>query len=91
VSHDPWQTVRMKMTGEMSAIVELRRCSEVGLFAVTYQGGRRRKVIRLSDGMIVEVATPEQRREAPDRLEATIGVAIDGGPATIHHYNLGDP
>ena len=74
---------------ETSALVELRRSSSAGIFAVTYSRGRRRKMLRLLDGAIVEATTPDQRRDAPDHPESVIGVAIDGTPATIHHANLG--
>lgn len=78
-------------TSEMnvSAIVELRRRSQAGMIAVLYRGGQRQKVISLAEGAIAEVPTPDQRREVPQRLEDCIGISSGGGPATIHHFNLG--
>jgi hypothetical protein len=70
-------------------IIELRRRSAVGIYAVPYRGGRPSRAVRLPDGAIVEVPTPDQRCEAPDRPGDCFGVAIDGSPATIHHANLG--
>lgn len=77
------------MFTEMSTIIALRRRTAAGIVAVTYQAGRRRAAIRLPDGSIVEIPTPDQRSEAPDRVEASVGVAADGTPATIHHAQLG--
>src|SRR5438046_2979032 len=70
-------------------IVELRRRSDVGIFAVPYRGRQRYRTLELLDGVIVETPTPDQRREAPDHLDVSFGVAVDGRPATIHHVNLG--
>lgn len=78
----------MLMTS-MNPIIELRRCSDVGIFAVPYRGGHPSPAVRLPDGAIVEVPTPDQRRNAPDRVGTCFDVANDGGPATIHHVNLG--
>ncbi|AGA30782.1 hypothetical protein [Singulisphaera acidiphila] len=75
--------------GERSAIVELRRLSRAGMIAVIYRGGRRRKAIPLTDGIVVEVPEPDQRCEAPQHLEACIGITAGGLPATVHHLNLG--
>ena len=69
--------------------IELRRRSAVGIYAVPYRGGRPSRPVRLPDGAIVEVPTPDQRCEAPDRPRDCFAVAIGGGPATIHHANLG--
>ncbi len=74
---------------EMSALVELRRRSPAGIFAVPYRDGRPRKALRLPDGAIVEVPAPGRLHEVPGRPEPVIGVASDGTPATIHHANLG--
>jgi hypothetical protein len=69
--------------------VELRRRSTVGIYAVPYRGGRPSRAVRLPDGAIVEVPTPDQRCEAPDRPRDCFEVTADGSPATIHHANLG--
>jgi hypothetical protein len=70
-------------------IIELCRRSDVGIFAVPYRAGRPSRAVRIPDGAIVEAPTPDQRCEAPDHPPACFDVAIDGGPATIHHVNLG--
>jgi hypothetical protein len=72
-----------------NTILELRPSSDVGIFAVPYRGGRPSPAVRLPDGSIVERPTPDQRRNAPDRVGACFDVATDGGPASIHHINLG--
>jgi hypothetical protein len=82
-------TSEMKASDEVSGIVELRRRSQAGIVAVLYRGKQRREVISLTDGMIVEVPAPDQRCEAPRRLEDCIGIAAGGVPATVHHFNLG--
>jgi hypothetical protein len=69
--------------------IELRRRSAVDIYAVPYRGGRPSRAVRLPDGAIVEVPTPDQRCEAPARPRDCFEVAIDGSPATIHHGNLG--
>lgn len=73
----------------MPAIVELRHRSAAGIYAVPYSRQRPGKALRLPDGAIVETPTPEERTEAPDRLPDCFEVAAGGGPATIHHVNLG--
>src|SRR6059058_1186981 len=80
--------VRPTMSG-MSTIHELRRRSGDGIYAVPYRSRRGRKAERLLDGVIVESPTPDQRSEAPDRPAAYFELASGGGPATIHHANLG--
>lgn len=72
-----------------TSIVELRSLSRDGIYAIPYRSGRARKAQRLPDGAIVERPTPEQRRHAPDRPELCFEVAAGGGPANIHHANLG--
>src|SRR4051794_12805419 len=72
-----------------SDIIELRSQSRSGIFAVPYRGRHRRKPLRLPDGAIVERPTADERCEAPDLPGACFEVAADGGPATIHHANLG--
>jgi hypothetical protein len=74
---------------EMSALVELRRRSPAGIFAVPYRGGRPCRALRLPDGAIVEIPAPGRLHEVPGHPEPVIGVANDGTPATIHHANLG--
>jgi hypothetical protein len=76
------------MTG-LSTILELRCRSDDGIYAVPYRSRRSRRVQRLMDGLIVETPTPDQRLEAPDRPADFFEVAAGGGPATIHHANLG--
>jgi hypothetical protein len=73
----------------LSTIVELRSRSRDGIYAVPYRSRRSRAVQRLTDGLIVEVPMPDQRSEAPDQPAAFFEVAAGGGPATIHHANLG--
>jgi hypothetical protein len=73
----------------MSMILEIRRRSEHGIFAVPYRDGRRGKARRLPDGAIVETALSGQRREAPEYLVEFFGLAAGGVPATVHHANLG--
>ncbi len=68
---------------------ELCRRSDHGIFAVPYSGGRPRKALRLPDGAIVESPLPDQRCEAPDRLDGLFEVAAGNVAATIHHANLG--
>jgi hypothetical protein len=82
-------TSGMKASDEVSGIVELRRRSRAGIIAVLYRGRQSRQVIRLKDGTIAEVPTPDQRCEAPGRLDECIGIASGGVPATVHHFNLG--
>ena len=74
---------------DSSTILELRHRSGEGIYAVPYRARRGRKARRLPDGSIVERPTPAQRREAPERPAACFEVAAGGGPATIHHANLG--
>lgn len=73
----------------MGTIYELCSCSAAGIFAVPFRAGRRRKATRLPDGAIVEIPPPGLRREVPAHPEAIFEVAVGGGPATIHHVNLG--
>src|SRR5262245_41411801 len=73
----------------MSELVELRRRSRAGIIAVPYPSGRRCRPVRLPDGAIVELPTPDQRAQAPDSPKDSVGVAVDGDPATVHHFNLG--
>lgn len=73
----------------MPAIVELRRRSAVGIYAVPYRSQRPGKALRLPDGAIVAAPSLEERCEAPDRLPDCFEVAAGGGHATIHHANLG--
>ncbi len=73
----------------VDAIVEFRRRSAVGIYAVPYRNQRRGKPVQIPDGAIGETATSEERSEAPDQLPDWFEVAAGGGPATIHHANLG--
>jgi hypothetical protein len=73
----------------LPTILELRRRSSDGIYAVPYRSLRCGKPRRLPDGSIVETPTADQRWEAPDRPAAFFEVAAGGGPATIHHANLG--
>ncbi|SIO18265.1 hypothetical protein SAMN05444166_2864 [Singulisphaera sp. GP187] len=82
-------TSKVNASGEVSAIVELRRHSPAGMIAVIYRRRKRRKAIPLTDGTIVEVPTSDQRCEAPRHLEACLGITAGGFPATVHHLNLG--
>jgi hypothetical protein len=70
------------------SIVELRDRGE-GAVAVVYRKGRRWKGLRLLDGTIGEVPTPDQRCEAPVALEPVVGIGGDGMPAGLHHEYLG--
>lgn len=72
-----------------TSIVELRRRTSHGIYAIPFQSRRPRGPRSLPDGSIVEIPTPDQRADAPDRAAPCFEVAIDGGPATIHHINLG--
>jgi len=72
-----------------TSIVELRRRTSHGIYAISFQSRRPRAPQSLPDGAIVEIPTPDQRADAPDRPAACFEVAIDGSPATIHHINLG--
>lgn len=45
--------------------------------------------MRLPDGAIVETLTPEERCIAPEHPSEYFDVAAGGGPATVHHANLG--
>ncbi len=72
-----------------TAIFELRRRSSAGIYAVPYRDGRSNRVLRLSDGTIVERPTPDDRSEAPDEPAECLGVAAGGGPASIHDFQLG--
>jgi hypothetical protein len=74
---------------DTASIVEFRRRSAAGIYAVPYRNLRRCKPVRLPDGAIAETPTPDERLEAPDRLADCFEVAAGGGPATIHHVNLG--
>jgi hypothetical protein len=74
---------------EMPTILELRSRSADGIYAVPFRARHGRKPQRLPDGSIVERPTPEERCEAPDCPAACLEVATGGGPATIHHANLG--
>jgi hypothetical protein len=74
---------------DIPTILELRSRSAEGIYAVPYRSRRGRKPQRLPDGSIVERPTPEERCEAPDRPAECFEVATGGGPATIHHANLG--
>jgi hypothetical protein len=73
----------------LSTILELRCRSTEGIFAVPYRSRRSRRILRLTDGLIVENPTPDQRQEAPDRPADFLEMAAGGVPATIHHANLG--
>jgi hypothetical protein len=72
-----------------STILELRSRSGDGIYAVPFRSQRARRAERLTDGLIVENPTPDQRRQAPDRPADVFEVAAGGGAATIHHANLG--
>jgi hypothetical protein len=74
---------------DMATILELRPRTADGIYAVPYRSRRGRKPERLPDGLIVERPSPEERREAPDRPAVCFELATGGGPATIHHSNLG--
>lgn len=74
---------------DMPTILELRPRSADGIYAVPYRSRRGRKPQRLPDGSIVERPTAEERREAPERPATCFELAAGGGPATIHHANLG--
>ena len=73
----------------VTSIVELRRRSGFGIYAVPYRGLRRGKPVRLADGAIAETPTPDERCEAPGGPDEYFEVAAGGGPATVHHANLG--
>ena len=49
----------------------------------------RTEYLPILRGKAVERPTPDQRSEAPDRPADFLEVAAGGGPATIHHANLG--
>ena len=72
-----------------AVILELRRRTGSGIYAVPYRSRRSRTPQWLPDGAIVESPTPSQRREAPETPAACFEVAAGGGAATIHHLNLG--
>ena len=72
-----------------ASIVELRCRSRGGIYAVPYRRRRAGRIERLPDGSIVELPTPEQRREAPVWPAPCLELALGGGPATIHHVYLG--
>jgi hypothetical protein len=74
---------------DMPTILELRSRTADGIYAVPYRSRRGRKPQRLSDGLIVESPTPDERRQAPACPAACFEVATGGGPATVHHANLG--
>jgi hypothetical protein len=73
----------------MATIFELQASSDAGIFAVPYRAGRPRKAFRLPDGAIVEEPLPDQRYDVPENPKGVLGIASAGGPATIHHANLG--
>lgn len=72
-----------------SSIVELRCRPGESIIAVPYRGRCPGRALRLPDGLIAEVLTPDERSEAPDVPDGCIGLAADGAPATTHHANLG--
>ena len=72
-----------------ATILELRSRSNAGIYAVAYRAGRCRKAQRLPDGVIVEWPTPLERSEAPEQPAPIFELAVGGGPATVHHANLG--
>lgn len=72
-----------------SAIVELRRRPGGGIVAVPYRRRRPGRAIRLPDGLIAELPTPDQRPEAPEFPDGCLGTAAGGAPATGHHASLG--
>jgi hypothetical protein len=85
--HSPvWESLIME---DLPTILELRSRSGEGIYAVPYRSRRCGKAQRLPDGSIVERPTRAKRREAPERPEPFFEVAAGGGPATIHHANLG--
>ena len=73
----------------MGTMFELCSCSGAGIFAIPYRAGLRRKATRLPDGAIVESPSAGRAGEVPARPGAIFEVAVGGGPATIHHANLG--
>ena len=73
----------------MASIVELRRRSELGIYAVPYRGRSRRTAVQLPDGAIAETLTADERCEVPDHPAEYFDVAAGGVPATVHHANLG--
>jgi hypothetical protein len=73
----------------VATILELRRRSAAGIYAVCYRRGRPCRVERLRDGLIVESPTPSQRRDAPSHPAPCVELAAGGGLATVHHMNLG--
>jgi hypothetical protein len=73
----------------MSMLVELHRCSKTGIYAVPYRNGKKGKPIQLPDGAIVEVPTESQSAEFEYSMTRALALTSGGGPATIHHANLG--
>jgi hypothetical protein len=74
---------------DTATILELRCRSGAGMYAIPYRSRRCGRARRLLDGSIVERPTLRQRMEAPDRPATILELAAGGGPATIHHANLG--
>jgi hypothetical protein len=74
---------------QCSEIVALDRRARAGILAVVYESGRPRRTVRLPDGTAAETLDPDQRLEAPESPPEILAVATDGGPATVHHANLG--
>src|SRR3954452_7728490 len=73
----------------VSTIIELRSRSSAGIFAVPFRNRDAGRAVPLPDGAIVEMPTPDQRSEAPERIVEVFNIAQGGIPATIHHANLG--
>ena len=74
---------------DLATFLELRSRPCDAIYAVPYRSCRGGKPRRLPDGSIVEQPTAAQRLEAPERPAGYFEVAAGGGPATVHHANLG--
>src|SRR6478609_1583888 len=73
----------------MNTIYELHAERGEAIFAVPYESMRPRRAVRIPDGAIVEALPLNGHRDAPPALPGLFQVAMGGGPATIHHVNLG--
>lgn len=79
----------MNSLTDSPTIFELRRRSGSPIFAVPYLEGRRLRIRQMPDGAIVESPTPSQYRRVPKSIDACLGLAQGGEPASMNHYNLG--
>ncbi|WZO99298.1 hypothetical protein EP7_000897 [Isosphaeraceae bacterium EP7] len=73
----------------MSGFIELRRCTDHGIFAIPFRDGMALRPVQLPDGAIVEVRPDEELGDSRIEVPSCFEVGHGGVPATRHHASLG--